>query len=87
MKPLTYCWFRKDSGERDFMVLRAEMAPMDAMVTCLRLGLPMAGPGEFGCVRIPDQHAELFAEHTERTLSQAKAQQLFGELWEAAWPE
>ena len=86
MKELTYCWFRKDSGERHFMVLRAHLTPMDAMGICLRLGLPMEGPGEFGCVRVPDEDVELFAEHTERALTQAKAQELFGERWEGVLP-
>lgn len=86
MRALTYCWFRRDSGERTFMVLRAHLTPMDAMGICLRLGLPMDGPGDFGCARVTDALVELFLEHAEKPITQAKAQELFGDKWEGSWP-
>ncbi len=82
---LTYCSFVSDSGERTIMILRAWLSAMDAAAICARMGLPM-GAGDFSCVAIPDDLVELFAEHTERVLSQAKAMELFGDKWRGVWP-
>ena len=67
------------------MILRAHLEPMDALHYCAQLGLPI-NKGEFSCWRVPDEMVELFAEHTERALTGAKAQELFGDKWRAGRP-
>jgi hypothetical protein len=77
---LTYCSFVSESGERTAMILRAWVNVTDAAAICARLGFP-TGAGDFSSVAVPDDLVELFGEHTERVLTQAKAQELFGDKW------
>ncbi len=78
---LTCCRFKSDAGEQVIMFLRANLTPSDALYYCTKLGLPMNGPGEFSCWPVPEDLVDLFAEHAERTLTRAKAQELFGDKW------
>lgn len=79
------CIFTSDSGERSIMLLRAHLVPMDALHYCAQLGLPVTG-GDFSCTAVPDELVELFAEHAERVLTEAKAQELFGDKMQELWP-
>ncbi len=82
---LTYCWFHPPEGERTFMILRGRLSQVHACAVCMQLGMPV-GTGDFTCAPVPDQLVELFAEHSERVLTQAKAQELFGDNWQqVAW--
>ncbi len=82
---LTYCSFVSDPGERTIMILRAHLDITDAAAVCARLGMPM-GVGDFSCAPIPDDLVELFAEHAERVLTEAKAKELFGDKWRPVAP-
>jgi len=82
---LMCCWFKPVTGECVLMILRGHLDSVRAANVCAQLGLPIS-TGEFSCLPVPDPLVELFAEHAERVLTQAKAQELFGDKWQAvAW--
>lgn len=80
---LTYCRLVGDDGAIQVMLLRAHLEPMDALYYCARMGMQTKA-GDFSCWPVPDELVELFREHTERVLTAAKAQELFGDKWEGA---
>lgn len=78
---LTYCRVVGDDGSIQIMLLRAHLEPMDALYYCTRLGL-QANAGNFSCWPVSDELVDLMAEHAERLLTVAKAQDLFGDKWQ-----
>ena len=77
---LLCCLLVQDNGERHVMILRRHLEPMDALYYCGRLGMP-TGAGEFSCWAVHDSLVDLMREHTERVLTAAKADELFGDRW------